>query len=85
MDNPEIDEHGNKFWRLNGQLHRTDGPAIEWADGCQRHRTDGPAVTYPDGRKSWYLHGTSYPFDKWLDFTPGLSHEGKVMMKLTHG
>jgi hypothetical protein len=29
------------MWRLNGQRHREDGPAIEWADGT----------------KSWYLNG----------------------------
>ena len=28
-------------WYLNGQRHRTDGPAIEW----------------PDGHKYWYLNG----------------------------
>ena len=49
-------------WRLNGELHRTDGPAIEWANGDKcwylngnRHRIDGPAVEY--GYKAWYLHG----------------------------
>jgi hypothetical protein len=38
-------------WCLNGQLHREDGPAVEWADGskiwCQHgkfHRLDGPAI-----------------------------------------
>ena len=24
---------GSKFWYLNGEYHREDGPAIEWADG----------------------------------------------------
>ena len=28
-------------WRLDGKLHRVDGPAIEWANG----------------NKSWYLNG----------------------------
>ena len=23
---------GTKMWRLNGKLHRTDGPAVEWAE-----------------------------------------------------
>ena len=32
---------GTKQWHLNGELHRTDGPAIEWADGT----------------KAWYLNG----------------------------
>ena len=36
-----IDIYGDKFWRLNGKLHREDGPAIE----------------YPNGHKFWYLNG----------------------------
>ena len=59
-----IDENGSKYWLLNGKLHRTDGPAYEWADGSnywflngQRHRTDGPAIINADGYKEWYLNG----------------------------
>ena len=25
--------NGDKYWCLNGKLHREDGPAIEWANG----------------------------------------------------
>ena len=32
---------GSKEWYLNGNLHRKDGPAIEYADGT----------------KEWYLNG----------------------------
>jgi hypothetical protein len=66
-----VDSEGNRFWHLDGKLHREDGPAVEWADGMKewwvnglRHRTDGPAVTYPDGseheqwRESvWWVNG----------------------------
>ena len=55
---------GTKRWRLNGHLHREDGPAIEWANGSKEwwlngylHREDGPAAEYPDGIKEWCLHG----------------------------
>lgn len=33
--------NGSKFWWLNEELHREDGPAIEWSDG----------------RKEWHLNG----------------------------
>ena len=55
---------GAKYWYLNGQLCREDGPACEYADGTkywyingQLHREDGPAVEYAGGTKSWYLNG----------------------------
>ena len=37
-------QNGDKEWRLNGNLHREDGPARE----------------YSDGSKFWYLNGTEY-------------------------
>ena len=26
-------DNGNQFWYLNGNLHREDGPAVEYANG----------------------------------------------------
>ncbi|MDE1834861.1 MAG: hypothetical protein KGH64_06010, partial [Candidatus Micrarchaeota archaeon] len=57
--------NGDKEWRLpNGKRHRTDGPAIEYADGDkfwylngQCHRTDGPAIERAYGYKAWWLNG----------------------------
>ena len=38
----KTDSQGNKYWyNKNRQLHRTDGPAVELADGS----------------KEWYLYG----------------------------
>jgi hypothetical protein len=34
-------KYGTKEWRLNGKLHREDGPAVEYADGV----------------KYWFYHG----------------------------
>jgi hypothetical protein len=51
MDNPEINKHGDKKWYQHGQLHRDDGPAIEFVHGL----------------KFWWLHGTFMTFDEWLD------------------
>ena len=63
----EIDEEGNKEWFLNGELHREDGPAIEFANGSKAwylhgkyHREDGPAYEgvsrlFTTGWRKWYL------------------------------
>ena len=60
-----ISSDGTKKWRLNGKLHREDGPAVENSNGSkvwylngQRHREDGPAEEWPDGYKFWYLNDT---------------------------
>ena len=60
----QTDEKGNKYWYLNDQLHRIDGPAIEHADGSrtwfvngQRHRENGPAMESSNGSKGWWYHG----------------------------
>jgi hypothetical protein len=61
---------GDKYWYLNGQFHREDGPAIEWADGPKAwylndklHREDGPAVERSNGYKAWYLNGKRHRED----------------------
>ena len=54
-----------KFYKNEaGQLHREDGPAIEWPNGIKYyylngklHRTDGPAIEWSDGTKDYYLNG----------------------------
>ena len=47
--------------------HRTDGPAVEYANGNKYwylngklHRTDGPAIEYANGNKYWYINGKEY-------------------------
>ena len=69
------DEYGTKQWYLNGQLHRADGPAVEWADGDKHwfldgklHRLNGPAITATRnggltvmyGTKTWWLDGEPF-------------------------
>jgi hypothetical protein len=62
--------NGSKSWWLNGNLHRTDGPAFERADGSKEwwlngelHRTDGPAFEGADGSKEWWLNGERHRSD----------------------
>jgi len=58
-------------WRNEkGQLHRLDGPAIEWANGAktwyqngQRHRLDGPAVESASGTMHWFQNGQRHRLD----------------------
>ena len=59
-----VDFYGNKYWYLNGKLHREDGPAIELTNGNkywylnnELHREDGPACEHVNGTKFWYLNG----------------------------
>ena len=67
---PETDKYGNVRWFWKGQLHREDGPAIEWSDGSkewwrngQRHREDGPAREPADGSKAWWRNGQRHRDD----------------------
>jgi hypothetical protein len=63
-----------KIFRLDGKLHREDGPAIEWKDGRiewflfgKLHRVDGPAVISSDGEyKGWFLNGYVYSKEEWF-------------------
>lgn len=61
-------------WYLDPECsihHRTDGPAMIWADGSEswwldnkRHRTNGPALTFvqDDGSitKHWFINGFEF-------------------------
>ena len=68
-----VDDEGKTHWHKDAKcivLHRTDGPAVEWADGSklwyqngQRHRTDGPAVEWADGTRYWYQNGQLHRID----------------------
>ena len=63
-------EKGDTYWRLDGKLHRLDGPAVEYAEGTKdwyvngkRHREDGPAYEDADGSKDWYVNGKRHRED----------------------
>ena len=53
-----------RYYNSDGELHRTDGPAVIyrcgtkfWCQRGERHRLDGPAVIYSDGSEVWYRNG----------------------------
>jgi hypothetical protein len=66
----EVDVYGNVYYKVNGKLHREDGPAVEWCNGSHEwfqnhelHREGGPAIEYANGEKSWYQHGKHHRLD----------------------
>ena len=67
----EVTKEYTKWFKEGTNVrHRTDGPAIEYANGIkfwylngQRHRTDGPAIEWADGAKEWYLNGQRHRTD----------------------
>ena len=67
----KVCENGDVFWyNAEGDLHRVDGPAVDWASGSKewhrdgkRHREDGPAVEGADGSKEWYVDGKRHRVD----------------------
>ena len=79
MSNPEVYEvkvYGprERRWFQNGNHHRLDGPAIEYANGdrywCQNdklHRLDGPAVEYSSGTRLWYIEGVNLTEEEFLE------------------
>ncbi len=59
-------------------LHRLDGPAVEWANGDKfwyqndkLHRIDGPAVENSNGYKAWFQNNQRHRIDgpaiEWVD------------------
>lgn len=66
------DIFGTKRYYIDNKLHRENGPAVEYADGCKvwfiknkRHRVDGPAFEDSNGNKRWYLDNKEYSFEEW--------------------
>ncbi len=62
--NPVINEFGDKYWYTNEQLHRDDGPAIEfksgtkyWCKNGKLHRENGPAIELSGGTRYWHQNG----------------------------
>ena len=47
----ETNSYGDKEWRLNGVLHREDGPAIEWANGSKFWYYQGKQIRCKDNQE----------------------------------
>ena len=86
----KVDDNGNKFWHLNGEIHREDGPAIEYANGNKfwllndkLHREGGPALEWADGDKFWYLNGELQAIE-WTDGSKSWYLNGKGVTEEEH-
>lgn len=75
-----VDGFGTRrYYNAAGQLHREEGPAVEyvyghvewWQHGL-RHRVNGPAVVFSDGRKYWFLNGVQYTE---VDYHAAIEHQ----------
>ena len=45
----KVSDAGDKYWYLNGKIHREDGPAVEFVNGT----------------KHWYLDGKQFSESEW--------------------
>ena len=62
----EVDTCGTRWYHNSaGQLHRDDGPAVEYITGSKEwwqhgelHRVDGPAIEWCNGSVEWWLNDT---------------------------
>ena len=66
-----VNEYARCYYNSADQLHRTDGPAVIWADGSKswyqnglHHRTDGAAIEWANGTKEWYINGEGLTEDE---------------------
>ena len=67
-----LDARGTRrYYNSAGELHRTNGPAVEWSNGTKswyqnglRHRTDGAAIECLDSDKAWYINGEELTEDE---------------------
>ena len=67
----EVNKFGTRrYYNSAGELHRDNGPAVEYADGDkfwfqngQRHRTDGPVIERGNGTKEWFQSGQRHRTD----------------------
>ena len=61
----KVDHVGTRrYYNSAGVLHRTNGPAVEQANGDKfwyqngvPHRTDGPAIELSNGSMEWFING----------------------------
>ena len=87
-----VEFYGSKSYYKKGNLHRTDGPAVEHANGTKEwyadgklHRFEGPAHEGVDGLKIWLIKGNYHRIDgpaiEWADGAKEWWIDGKQVTK----
>jgi len=83
----KVFENCVEWYNLYGQLHREDGPALEYKDGGKewwihgiRHRENGPAIEYNNGTKCWYISGKLHRTDG-----PAIEYKDGLKQWYIHG
>lgn len=76
---PLVLQAANYSWEKHNHL-------LEQIDNGELHKTDGPAFEGADGRCLWVIGDKLYDnFDSWLDANDELSDSEKTLLKLEHG
>ena len=60
----KLDSDGTKYWYQNGELHRTDGPAVEFASGD----------------REWYIEGKYFTEEQFNQQTKKTTCENKTVI-----
>ena len=83
--------NGTNYWYKKGtrDLHREDGPAIEYPNGDRywyqhgkNHRLNGPAVELIDGTKCWCIDGKNYLEKEYWQKIEELKHSNDCSNKI---
>ena len=70
MNAKGVDLSTARYYLLDGELHREDGPAVlskngdrYWYSRNRLHREGGPAVEFANGDKCWYYYEQKHRMD----------------------
>ena len=65
-DNDKIFYNSETYIRMGTSMSGMVLKVYRKYDNDDLHRTDGPAVEFSDGGNQWWLHGAPYKFDVWI-------------------
>lgn len=78
-------------WRLNGKLHRLDGPAVIytknntqiWYKHGELHRIGGPSITYcGDDTRLYHIEGKRMKYSDYINHHVNIKYKLDAILKL---